>query len=254
MKTITTIIALFFSTQVFANPIDENCPEHAHPTGAPVSIITESQYVCNLNYAVHFRYDTKVAEYVTYRIDPEDISSSVKRRNNFRPDPSIASEKNVTLADYAGKPYDRGHLSPAADNSANGQQMSESFYLSNIAPQNPSQNRGSWRILEDRIRNIAKSGNILYVTVGTVYQPGYEVIGNGLGVPQYLWKVVVDDETNNAIAFLFPNEPLRTQDIPNTIVTIEKLEELTGLDFHPNTADNTFEKINPDMNFWKGIQ
>ena len=252
--TITTILALLLSTTIYANPINENCPEHAHPSGAPVSTITESQYVCNLNYAVHFRFDTKVAEYVTYRIDPEDISGTVRRRDNFRPDPSIPAERNVTLADYAGKPYDRGHLSPAADNSASAEQMAQSFYLSNMAPQNPSQNRGSWRILEDRIRNIAKSGNILYVTVGTVYQPGYEVVGNGLGIPQYLWKVVVDAETNNAIAFLFPNEPVRTQDIPNLIVTIERLEELTGLDFHPNIADNTFEKINPDMDFWKEIK
>ena len=58
MKTVTTLLALLFSTTIYANPIDDNCPDHAHPSGAPVSTITQSQYVCNLNYAVHFRFDT----------------------------------------------------------------------------------------------------------------------------------------------------------------------------------------------------
>jgi endonuclease G len=253
MKTITTILALFLSTTLFANPIDDNCPDHAHPLGAPVSTITQSQYVCHLNYAVHFRYDTKVAEYVTYRIDPEDISGTAKRKDNFRDDPSIPSEHDVTLADYAGKPYDRGHLSPAADNTASEEQMSQSFYLSNMVPQNPNQNRGAWRILEDRIRNIAKEGRILYVTVGTVYRPGYEVIGNGLGVPQYIWKVVVDAETNNSIAFLFENKPIRTQDIHTTITTISAIEKMTGLNFHPDSTSVEFEEAGPDMIFWEGI-
>ncbi len=255
MKTITTLIALFLSTTIYANPIDDICPEHVHPAGAPVSTITESQYVCNLNYAVHFRFDTKTAEYVSYHINPDDISGIAKRRDNFRDDPAIPPEHDVTLADYAGKPYDRGHLSAAADNSASDEQMSQSFYLSNMVPQNPNQNRGAWRILEDRIRNLAKTGMDLYVTVGTVYNPGYEVIGNGLGVPQYIWKVVVDAKSNTAVAFLFPNEPIRTQDISATVTTIEYIEELTGLNFHPNLTDAShLESTGIDTTVWTLLQ
>jgi endonuclease G len=255
MKTITTILALLFSTTLFANPIDDNCPDHAHPSGAPVSTITQSQYVCHLNYAVHFRFDTKTAEYVTYRIDPEDITGTAKRKDNFRDDPAIPPEYDVTLADYAGKPYDRGHLSAAADNSASDEQMSQSFYLSNMVPQNPNQNRGAWRILEDRIRNMAKEGRTLYVTVGTVYNPGYEVIGNGLGVPQYIWKVVVDTNSNTAVAFLFPNEPIRTQDISATLTTIENIEKMTGLNFHPKLTDAAhLESTGIDTTIWTLLQ
>jgi endonuclease G len=254
MKLPFLLIAVGFAQFTLANPLDDNCPDHVSSYGAPVSTITDSQYVCNLNYGVHFRYDTKVAEYVVYRIDPEDVSGTVARRDNFRPDPSIESKFNVTLEDYAGSGYDRGHLSPAADNSASAEQMAQSFYLSNMAPQNSSQNRGIWRILEDRIRSIAREGRVLYVAVGTVYEPGYAVIGNGVGVPQYLWKVVVDAETNNAIAFVFPNEPLATSLLPSTITTIDHVEEMTGLDFHPNVEDDSFEATKADMNFWKNIK
>lgn len=254
MKQIVFLIALFTSSLINANPIDEQCPDHVHSFGAPVSTITNSQYVCHLNYAVHFRYDTKVAEYVTYRIDQVDITGPAVRRDNFRPDPSIDSRFGVTLEDYAGSGYDRGHLSPAADNTFSVEQMSQSFYLSNMAPQNSSQNRGSWRILEDRIRSIAREGRVLYVTVGTVYEPGYKVVGTNLGIPQYIWKIVVDAETNNAIAFLFPNEPLATSLLPTTITTIDRIEEMTGLDFHPSASDDAFEAAVPDMGFWKNIK
>jgi endonuclease G len=253
MKFIIFAITLLFGSLASANPIDDQCAEHVHESGAPVSTITNSQYVCHLNYAVHFRYDTKVAEYVVYRIDPEDIQGAAQRRDNFRSDPAINSQFNATLEDYAGAGYDRGHLSPAADNTLSAEQMSQSFYLSNMAPQNSSQNRGSWRILEDRIRNIAREGRVLYVTVGTVYEPGYKVVGNNLGIPQYLWKVVVDAETNNAIGFVFPNEPLPTSSLPSTITTIERIEQMTGLNFHPNIQDNSFEVTEPDMLFWNKI-
>ncbi len=254
MKTFIYVVCLVLLGQwAFANPIDEQCADHVHPYGAPVSTITHSQYVCHLNYATHFRYDTKVSEFVVYRIDAEDISGSARRRDNFRADPTIDPAFNASLDDYAGSGYDRGHLSPAADNSASAEQMAQSFYLSNMAPQNPSQNRGSWRILEDRIRSVAREGRVLYVTVGTVYEPGYEVIGNGMGVPQYLWKIVVDAETNNAIAFVFPNEPLATSLLPSTITTIERIEQMTGINFHPNAQDNSFEVAEPDMDFWNKI-
>ena len=254
MKLPLLLIAVGFTQFTLANPLDDNCPDHVSSHGAPVSTIVDSQYVCNLNYGVHFRYDTKVAEYVVYRIDPEDISGTAARKDNFRPDPSVESKFNATLEHYAGSGYDRGHLSPATDNSASVEQMSQSFYLSNMAPQNSSQNRGIWRILEDRIRSTAREGNVLYVSVGTVYEPGYSVVNGGLGVPQYLWKVVVDAETNNAIAFLFPNAPLATSQLLSTITTIDRIEEMTGLDFHPNATDDSFEGAAADMNFWKNIK
>jgi endonuclease G len=124
-----------------------------------------------------------------------------------------------------------------------------------MVPQNPNQNRGAWRILEDRIRNLAKTGMNLYVTVGTVYNPGYEVIGNGLGIPQYIWKVVVDSNSNTAVAFLFPNEPVRTQDISATVTTIENIEKMTGLNFHPKLTDAAqLESTGIDTTVWTLLQ
>lgn len=224
------LISLALSS--FANPIDDNCPQHT-TLGAPVSSITKNtQYICHNNYAVHYRYDTKTAEFVVERLDRADITGPAKRQNNFGPDPKVDDAKEAQLSDYAGKPYDRGHLSPAANNRANDVQMSESFYLTNMIPQDPGNNRGIWRILEIAVRDFAMTNDI-YVVSGTIYDPGYTNIGKNVGVPTRIWKIVYNATNGETIAFLFPNTKLSTKDLPNYAVPVDLIEKLTGIDVFP---------------------
>ncbi len=59
--------------------------------------------------------------------------------------------------------YDRGHLCPAVDMKLYLTTMSQTFYLSNMSPQNPSFNRGIWETLESRVRTWANEKNEAYV-------------------------------------------------------------------------------------------
>jgi endonuclease G len=227
-----------------ANPIDDNCAEHTFK-GAPVSSITSNtQYICHGNYGVHYRYDTKTAEYVVEHLDFGDINGSAKRRNDFRADPLVDDDKEAQLDDYKGHPYDRGHLSPAANNRTDETQMSESFYLTNMVPQNPGHNRGIWRILEIGVRNTAAAGGDIYVSSGTIYDDGYLTIGNNVGVPTRIWKVMIDANTGESIAFLFPNDKLSTKDLPLYATSVDVVEEETGINFFPEmgeTGEDTFD-------------
>jgi endonuclease G, mitochondrial len=247
MKKLAVIISILFSITVAANPIDDNCGQHADPAGAPVTQLPVT-YVCHLNYAVAWRSDTRTSQYVTYQIDAADISGAVKRRDQFADDPDIPAEIDAALSDYAGSGYDRGHLSPAADNTASPEQMAQSFYLSNMLPQNPNQNRGAWRILEDRIRKLARTQNLV-VTVGSHYEPGYETIGtNKVGVPQYIWKLVTDTDTGDSIAFWFVNQAVKTADIPDLVISISELERRTALTFSPDRTDAEL-----DLTLWQDL-
>ena len=91
---------LLLPLALLANPIDDNCPQFVLH-GAPVSKITNSQYLCKTNYAIHYRYDTKTAEYVVEHLTVEAIKGPAKRKDDFRPDPAIAKEHQSQLADYA---------------------------------------------------------------------------------------------------------------------------------------------------------
>ena len=209
-----------------ANPIDDKASKFVL-NGAPISKITkDNQYLIKKVYAIHYRYDKKTAEYVVERPTKEDILGGAKRQDDFRPDPEIPEKHQSKLSDYAGNPYDRGHMVPAGNSTKNADTMSESFFLSNMVPQVPNHNRGIWKQLETCVRNwVVDEGKDLYVISGTAYNPDHKTIGeNKVGVPDYLWKIVIDAKTNTSISFLFPNTSLPVEDLPKYIVSISEIE------------------------------
>lgn len=243
MKKILFLLALI-PFVVFANPINDNCPQHTIH-GAPISsIASNTQYICHSNYAIHYRYDTKTAEYVVEHLGKTDIAGPAKRKDDFRQDPKVDDSKEATLDDYRGHPYDRGHLVPAADNRTDDKQMSESFFLTNMVPQDPGNNRGIWRILEIGVRNTAAAGGDIYVVSGTIYHPNYKNIGKNVGVPSELWKVVYNAKTNETIAFLLPNVKLSTKDLHKYATTVDAVEAATGINFFPKLDEQVESTFN----------
>jgi endonuclease G len=256
MKKLLLLLLVPFAA--LANPIDDQCPQHVL-RGAPVSSITaNTQYLCKTNYAIHYRYDTKTAEYVVQRITMENISGPAKRKDDFRPDPAVPKQHQSQLSDYAGFPFDRGHLSPGADNTQNALVMSESFFLTNMVPQVPNHNRGIWKQLETAVRGWVKEGRDIYVASGTIYAPGYQTIGaNRVGIPTHMWKVVVDRKNSKSIAFIFPNAPLPVKDLPKYAVSIGQVEQATGINFMPlltPTQKQVLEDTLPNLSEWSGLQ
>jgi endonuclease G len=226
------LLVLLFPFAALANPIDTQCPQFV-VRGAPVSSIkANDQYLCKGNYAIHYRYDTKTAEYVVEHITLPTITGPAKRKDDFRPDPAVPKQHQSQLSDYAGAPYDRGHLSPGADNNQNDQMMSESFFLSNMVPQVPNNNRGIWKQLETWERNWVEEGRDLYIISGGIYDAGHLVIGNGVGVPTRLYKVIFDKQKGTGVAYLMPNAPLPVEDLPKYQVTIKDVEKETGMNFN----------------------
>ena len=245
-------------TILVANPIDDKASQFV-VNGAPISKITkDNQYLIKKVYAIHYRYDKKTAEYVVEHPTKEDILGGSKRHDDFRPDPEIPEKHQSKLSDYAGNPYDRGHLVPAGNSTKNADTMSESFFLSNMVPQVPNHNRGIWKQLETCVRNwVVNEGKDLYVISGTAYNAEHKTIGeNKVGVPDYLWKIVIDAKTNTSVSFLFPNTQLPVEDLPKYIVSISDIETKTGIDFNPNMPSKQqkeFEATKADQKNWTGL-
>jgi DNA/RNA endonuclease G (NUC1) len=62
--------------------------------------------------------------------------------------------------DYANNIYDKGHMAPAADFNCNTQMLIKTFSYINCALQNQYLNRGAWRLLETRERQLALTGDV----------------------------------------------------------------------------------------------
>ena len=245
MKSYLIALLLLFSSFSYANQLDSQCPQFS-PWGAP-QVNTgnvQDQYSCKKNYAILHSCNTKTARFVIEKLNARSIQGPSKRKNDFRPDPAISPTCQAQLSDYAGTPYDRGHMSPGADNTINDEIMSESFFLSNMVPQVPNNNRGIWKQLEEYTRSWALKEGDLFVTSGPIYDKGFTTIGsNKVGVPTRLYKIIINAKTGKNVAFIFPNQPLPVADLPKYIVSIRDVEMATNINFNPAVKDNRWGTV-----------
>lgn len=202
------------------------------------SAAAAGQIVEHSAYTLQYSEEHEQAIWVLYQIAGDRLTNSVERSGDFRADPLVSSG-SATLGDYRGSGYDRGHLAPAAAMAWARHVMSESFYLSNMSPQQPGFNRGIWKELEAAVRDFARVHGEVIVVTGPVLREGLPRIGaSGVSVPEHYYKVVLDYRAPGiaGIGFVLANEPSE-QPLAAFAVTIDSVEALTGIDFFAPLPD-----------------
>lgn len=193
-------------------------------------------------YSLSYVEEHEQPEWVYYRLSSDMISGIISRTDDFREDPFVFS-KSASLQDFKGSGYDRGHLAPAADMKNTTQCMSESFFLSNMSPQNASFNRGGWRKIESEIRELVKAEGLGYVVTGPILDRNLEYIGpNHVSIPDFFFKAVYLPYSERMVAYLAPNEKLNSN-ISMYRCTVDKIESITKLDFYYQLEDNLEERL-----------
>ena len=207
-------------------------------------IDANDQIIKHEAYILKYNETYEQAEWVAYQLTATETLSLYERSNDFKEDPEVKTG-SATNSDYANSGYDRGHLAPAADMGWSEITMQESFYFSNMSPQDPSFNRGIWKKLEELIRDWAVEYDSLYVVTGPVLKTGLKTIGtNKVAVPGYYYKVIYTyfNGAHNAIGFVLKNEG--SKDALNShAVSIDSVENFTGINFFPNLPDDVESKI-----------
>ena len=189
--------------------------------------------------------EAKTPNWVAWELTRKETEGDEGRTNKFLPDPELP-EPRVVTSDYTNSGYDRGHMAPAADMKWSKQAMKESFYMSNICPQNRKLNRDDWGDLEESCRKWADKYGTIYIACGPIYDSkSPKRIGESrVAVPDRFFKVVLVYNRKNpmAMGFLFENKA-NHQDLKNYMVTVDKVEEETGLDFFPKVPDSIEKRI-----------
>ena len=181
-------------------------------------------------YVSVFSKSLKYPVLVEWWVTKEKVSclKLIPRQDRFAPDPLLFAYTDLA-SDYVGSGYDRGHMAPAADNQCSGQDaMIESFYFSNMAPQYGQLNRGDWKTLEMRTRELAKSLDSVKVWTGSVGEK--RKIGR-VSVPEKCWKVIYIKSKKEWQAYIFENDQSKADGIENNKVDIKEVEKLTNFKF-----------------------
>ena len=201
-------------------------------------------------YMLSYSEQNEQAIWVAYELTKKEAAGGVERADNFRPDPLVTTS-SAQLSDYTGSGYDRGHLAPAGDMAFSEESMSNSFYMSNMSPQDPGFNRGIWKTLESQVRNWASSDGPIFVVTGPIFRGNLGKIGaNEVTVPGYYYKALMKGypDSIQMIAFVLPNRS-SSNPLSSFVVTIDSLELLTQIDFFPGLPDNIESSTESKVNF-----
>jgi endonuclease G, mitochondrial len=193
------------------------------------------------SYIVCFDEDLKFTKWVSYILTDDMLRFPVcKRADDFRPDNKVNNSPQLT--DYEKSGYDRGHLVNAQDMKFDSISESESFYLTNMAPQVPSFNRGIWLQLESQTREWVSVREKLYIIAGGILRDSIKYIGDSLPVPSHFYKIIYDCNKNTAVAFIIKNLNGK-QSFKNYAVSIDQIERETDIDFLHSLEDSVENRI-----------
>jgi len=191
--------------------------------------------VVHEGYVTSFDTLTLNPRWVAYELTADKLGDGAERSNAFKEDPCIRF-KQATNKDYSHSGYDKGHMAPAADMKWSQRVMKESFYFTNISPQKPRLNRGCWKQLETKTRDMARRYGKVWIVMGPVIVDGYTSIGpRKVAVPQYFFKALLafEGKQYHSAAFLFENID-GDQALKSVVMTVDQLEALVSRDFFKN--------------------
>lgn len=201
-------------------------------------------------------YNTKrlIPNWVAYELTAEEVEGQVSRSNNFSMDLNYKG-KQAMREDYSNSGWDKGHMAPAADMKWSQDAMYESFYLTNICPQNHELNGKDWQTLEKKCREWATKYGKVYIVCGpVVYNNRYGTIGNQkVVIPDSFFKAVLapDGKGFKSIAFVMENTSAK-QPLKNSVVSVNDVELLIGYDLFTNLNDKIEEAVESmnDLSHW----
>lgn len=195
-----------------------------------------------------YNTETLIPDWVAYELTAEETEGRQSRDGmEFRMDPDLRGCTQAMREDYSGSGWSKGHLIPAADAAFSSNTMAETFYFTNICPQDEVLNAGDWQYLEKRVRNWAnRYGSVWVVTGPIVGDNRYGTIGDrDVVVPDSFYKALLIRKKNgsySAIAFVMDNDDERYY-LRDCCMTVDELEALTGFDFFPALDDTIEEKV-----------
>lgn len=207
-------------------------------------------------------YDTRAnhARWVAFRFDSKTRVQSVGRQDDFQDDPKLPSQYWHGASGF-GSGHDRGHICASADRLYSKEANRQTFYMTNMSPQESRFNQDYWTGFEAKVQSWGRDksfADTLYVvkggtldqTKGTLSHGGKQVV-----IPKYYFMAILKCKNNtySALAFWMEHknygivDPSKSE-LASKIISIDELEEKTGIDFFHNLPDAAEKVVEAEVN------
>lgn len=214
-----------------------------------------------ITYSAEYDCTKKHTRWVAFTFDNVSNKKNTNRSDKWGNDPKIPSAYRTYDSDYKS-PYNKGHLVASADRYITTEANVQTFYYSNMSPQISSFNGGIWSSMENKVRDWAKplnASDTLYIVKGgkidgTIADGTLiEYTGNQVAVPKNYFMAILSlkggtSPQYKAIAFYIDQKNYSSSSISSYVVSIDELEEKTGIDFFHNLPDNIENEVERSYN------
>ena len=222
------------------------------------------------NYSFYWDYSNLVSHWVAYPLNTA-LRGTGSRTNAWALDPLLPSSKQPNVTGTFRGGWARGHQLPSADRLSYNANV-QTFYGTNMTPQNYNFNGEIWARLEDRVRGWAGRCDTLYVVTGCVVdgKVSYttDIEGKQVAIPNAYYKAVLSyskSASENggyrgcAVYLEHTHNPSETvARNHSSVMSIKDLEAKTGVNFFVNlpaaigdAAAAAVETENPNsVNWW----
>ncbi|MFQ5580975.1 MAG: DNA/RNA non-specific endonuclease [Nitrospiria bacterium] len=175
-----------------------------------------------------------------------DTGNASRKSGRFRFDRSVPltcqpqswRSYRTTTVDPSSGTWDRGHLVPANHMDGSDKTLNDTFFLTNILPQNSAfnQSRGAWHLTEiitecyREITPLKVWGGVIW---GNDTNNDYFTVTHGIKTPDFWWKLIYRSDKKEYVAWLFPNhQGAKASDMDSFLISIEGLK--SRVDFMPD--------------------
>jgi len=214
-------------------------------------LIIKSTEQYGITFSLEWSYADKANRWTCYQMHAGNKAKNITRSGDFQEDPEIPAEYRSTKADYSRSGFSRGHLCPSADRLCSKEQNEQTFFLSNMQPQYQNHNGVIWLNFENKIREWADNCDTLYVVKAATIRSDqvYAEKCNGqLPVPKYFYMAILQydkaSDTYQAMGLWteHTNVSVSKADFKDYAISIDDLEQRTGIDFFCNLPDDIEEQ------------
>lgn len=222
------------------------------------------------SFSMEYDKSKKHARWVAFRFDNQTMQKNVDRKQGvdpFESDPSLSEGYQRVRSDFGAKGYERGHICASEDRVYSREANDQTFYYTNMSPQVHGFNSGLWLDLEGVVRKWGRSctaSDTMYVVKGGTIDKEEQIIkyinnDRSKPVPKYYYMAVLfkKAESFKAIAFwLEHTDKPKSTKLVDYALSIDELEEKTGIDFFPALNDKLENAIEATYSTkaWPGLE
>jgi len=148
--------------------------------------LRDSIYIKTNMFEIVYSEKLQQPKFIRYTVQCPNGTASRKGMDFYIVDSIITSDN----LDYVNNPYDKGHLAPAASFSCDRETLYKTFTYLNCSLQQENLNRTTWRLLEARERELAKTNKNVVVEIRCVFSKTSIVLPTGATVPDSYIKTI----------------------------------------------------------------